>query len=327
MKHLPFFLISLILLCTLGCGSKHQSTEQIKPFASDTMNISQELHATDSINGIYYYGDVKGYKIHNRLNTDSANVYVDYDITIMELSHNITTTLASFIHYNLLDYGFVNDSDTIPPFSMKEFAPDYKRSQKENIEKMLGWSEECFKANADSIFEYSTDYNIEFSIHPVWLNDNYVTYFVFEYHYLGGMHGNYETYLHTFDKESGQTVNLNDIVKPDSIAKVRRLVAEHMASQNHFDNMKIPTLQNYLDSLNSWKNKTDIANYLNYGSPKDKYNITADDYPINDPGLNNTGLVFTYSKYHLTPGFEGCPVVVLTYDEVRDCLKEPFCNY
>lgn len=318
MKHFPIFLISLILLCAFGCGSN------IKPFASDTMNISQELHATDSINGIYYYGDVKGYKIQNRLNTDSANVYVDYDITILELNPNITTTLASFVHFNLLDYGFVNDSDTIPPFSMKEFDPDYKRSQKENMEKMLGWSEECFKANADSIFEYSTDYNIKFSIHPVWINENYVTYFVFEYHYTGGAHGNYETYLHTFDRKSGKTINLDDIVKPYKISKIRRLVAEHMASQNHFDNMKIPTLQNYLDSLNSWKN---TIYSFGSSSPKDYCHITINDYPLNDPGLNNAGLVFTYSKYHLTPGCEGCPVVVLTYDEVRDCLKESFCNY
>lgn len=324
MKHIPLLLICLISICIAGCRHKHQSTEYLTPFASDTIKTNIPLCPDDSLNGCYFYGDIKGYKINKRLNTRSKYFFVDYEITILDLSPYITLELFTFMHFNLWAYDFISEGDTISPFETQTFNP-YKRSQKEVMDTALYWAEQRFYANVPKYISYGQE--AWFSIYPVWINDNYVTYFVYKYLYSGGAHGNSDHFLQSFDLKSGKILELEDIIKPDCLDKIRKLAAEHMASQNHFDNMKIPTLQNYLDSLNVWKNGTNTLFQYYESSDNEKYNITVEDFPLSNPGLNNVGLVFNYSKYLLTPGCYGCPTVVLTYDEVREYLKEPFCNY
>ena len=55
--------------------------------------------------------------------------------------------------------------------------------------------------------------------------------------------------------------------------------------------------------------------------------ITLKNYPLENPAISSKGLVFCYERYELAPGVDGSPVVVLPYDEVRDCLKPPFNGY
>lgn len=72
---------------------------------------------------------------------------------------------------------------------------------------------------------------------------------------------------------------------------------------------------------------TDVSVVSGSNKKNEREKISLKNFPVNDPGIHGAGLVFNYEKYHLTPGIAGCPVILLPYDEIRDCLKEPFNHY
>ena len=319
------FLLLLISFVPSGCNS----TSELQSTLADSIDVYMQLKPNEEWNsGRHIYGkdSIVGNSIKYRLTTDSSDIYVDFNLTILELHPRITANLLSFIHREMLDWGFINENDTIPPFKTKEMT-DKGYSQSDIVKKALDWEGERFYHQLPLIFEYGErGYNLDIETYPVFLNENYVTYKKYAYYYTGGAHGNYSICLHTYNLKTGESVDLEDIIIPKKLNKVRERVAYHMAAKYPVYST-VNSIDVYLDSLNRWKGLTDLSVIFGFKKENEIEQISLKNYPINDPGLHGAGLVFTYEKYHLTPGICGCPTILISFDEIRDCLKEPFGNY
>lgn len=329
MKRILLFLPIIVLLVTMleSCLSKSSQTPLVE-YPTDSIDVSAPLKPNKEwYEGRHTYGDdsIVGNAMSYRMASDSSDIYVKLDITLLELHPKITSNLLSFSHNELLNWGFVPESDTIPPFNIKELAED-GTSQQDIARKVFGWESKSFYKQLSDILPYGTGYNIEIEIYPGYLDDDYVTYEKFSYYYTGGAHANYSSFLQTYNRHTGESVDLEDIVRPEKLGEFRKHVVSHMASKYPIYS-EVNSVESYLDSLNSWKGLTDIGVVTGLRKSTDLARITVENYPINDPGIHEAGLVITYEKYQLTPGISGCPVILLPFDEIRDCLKEPFCNY
>ena len=50
--------------------------------------------------------------------------------------------------------------------------------------------------------------------------------------------------------------------------------------------------------------------------------IKVDNFPVYHVGMTGLGVVFTYPKYSIAAGYEGCPAYVLSFDDVSGLLVE-----
>lgn len=319
MKRIILFLPISILLLTIVEACKHGSKETpLKDFPTDSINVFARLSPNEVWHsGRHTYGtdSTIGNTIHYRVATDSSQIHMNYDITLLELNPKITENLLSFIHTGLLVWGFVNEEDEIPTFDVKVMS-DKGFSQRDILKKMLDWESLLFYKDLPSLSNYENGYFIDFAIYPVYIDENYVTYNLYYEYYTGGDHPNDIFFLRTYDRQTGKSVNLEDLVKPDMIKKFRQQAVLHMASGYPIFSL-VNSVEAYLDSINRWLGITET----------EQKRITVDNYPVNNPGIHETGLVITYATYDLTPGCYGCPIILIPFDEIRECLKEPFCNY
>lgn len=324
MKKLLLMLLLLVLTIVWlvsGCNAR----TGVEKCESDSVDVYLPLQPNVARNpGCQTYGadSVSGHTISYRLATDSSRIYADFEVTVLDLHPEITESLLSFIHHELLEWRFIDEADTIVPLDVCELTAS-GLSQNEIVRKFFDWESGAYYRTLPSFIDWDV-YYIEMKIYPVFMNDDYVTFMNYAYYDTGGAHGNHTAFLQTYSRKTGGSVDLEDMIKPDKIDKVRERVVMHMASSYPIYS-SVTTVEEYLDSLNSWMGY--ITEPMGVRNPEDSERITLNNYPLNGPGIHGAGLVFTYGKYQLTPGCDGCPVVVLTYDEIRDCLKEPFNNY
>ena len=328
MKKLLFFPVVVLLILITWTFSGCNGNTKLQVLPSDSIDVYARLKPNENwISCRHTYGNdsIIGYTIKYRLATDTSNVFVDFDITTLELHPRITANLLSFIHNEMLTQGFINECDTIVPFGITEMT-DKGFTQNDIVRKALDWESDLYYSELPCIMEDSFGFELDIEIYPVFLNEDYVTYKKYSYYYTGGAHGNYSSFLQTFNRKTGESVDLEDIIIPEKMDDVREKVALHMAA-NYPIYSSIATMEEYLDSLNRWKGLTDIGVIMGVTKEEYRERITLKNYPLNDPGVHGAGLVFTYEKYHLTPGCDGCPTILVTFDEIKGCLKEPFCNY
>lgn len=301
----------------------------IKKCSSDSIDVEMPLKPNeDGCSQFHTYGtdSIEGTDIHYRMATDSNRISVELNINTLELSHKITTHLLECLHYTLYHNGFVDDGGNVITYRVKKLA-EKGLLQAEIVKDILDWESELFYKKLPTIIDYDERaFYISMSVKPVFLNEDYVTYSFISYAYTGGMHGNGVSYLQSFDRKTGKFIELDDLVKPEKIEKLRKRVVLHMASMYPIYS-DCSTVDNYLQGLNKWLGLIDVSVLMGAKKADDRELISLENYPLNDPGIHGAGLVFSYEKYHVTPGADGCPQVVLTFDEIRDCLKEPLCNY
>lgn len=328
MKKLLFFPVVLLLILITWSVSGCNGNTKLQVLPTDSIDVYARLKPNeDRISSRNTYGkdSIVGHTIKYRLTTDTSNVSVNFDVTTLELHPKITANLLSFIHYEMSTQGFINEGDSIVPFDVKEMTKK-GLTQSDIAKKVLYWESGLYYNELPSIMKYGVGFELYIEIYPVFLNEDYVTYKKYSYSYTGGAHGNYSSFLQTYNRKTGESVDLEDIIIPEKIDDVREKVVSHMAA-NYPIYSSVATVEEYLDSLNRWKGLTDVEVIMGVTKDEDRECITLKNYPLNDPGVHAAGLVFTYEKYHLTPGCEGCPTILVTFDEIRSCLKEPFCNY
>ena len=334
MRHLiPIFLIFCLtgigITVTSGCKNRSVETTALKRYASDTTDVSIPLKPNENLysNRLTYGKDsIPGNTFKYHFPSDSSEIYMNYDVTILELNPKITSDLLSFLHKETLACGFINEKDSVVPWTFEQLNGE-GLAQEQLVKKILEWEGESFKRQLTNIYDSGVrGFNLSIEIYPVFMNEDYITYEKYAYYYTGGAHGNYTSFLQTYDIKTGETVGLEDMIEPGKINKFRRKVIEHMASSYPIY-QDVTSVQQYLDSLNNWLGNINPGVASGVVKKEDLNKITEENYPLNTPGINETGLVMTYDKYQLTPGSDGVPVIVLTYDEIRDCLKAPFNQY
>lgn len=307
-------LFFVIILTAISCNN----TRNIVPNDADSEDISQPLQPNEEeIPGKLTFGEdsVPGFSLQIEMLTDSAEVYVNVSrFTDIDTDTKITVNILDFIVNQLESSGFITENK----FKVSEIFPkmlDSEGSTEAAVECFFKTIEYDFEQQLPEIYSYKVPYNITFDIFPVYIDRNYITFFQSAYCYTGGAHGNTVMKLITYYLNDGTELTFDDIFLPSSISQIREEVAAHMAySYPLYEN--ITTVDQYIDSLNLWLgNEPEEAGEVS--SPK----ITLANFPLPQAALNSSGVVFVYPMYELTPGSEGCPVVILPYHDVKDFLK------
>lgn len=313
------------MLCP-SCSSGSKNGEAIVDYPIDRLDVFKPLIPIDSIEVSKSYRGIPIALTKDSFATDNSEIYIKMDFVILDQNPKITTNLLSFAMFNLSDCGFTHTPDSLISEKYDVFKITDIPTQ-ELINQFSDVVSKEFYAQLPTILSYDDwGFNMDIEIYPVFLNDEYVTYCKDAYWYTGGAHGNYSKFLQTYDIKTGDSVDLEDIIKPDMIGEFRKVVVKHMASSYPiFEDIK--TVEEYLDSLNEWKGNTNIGVVLGVVSRDELRKITMENYPIDDPGITEVGLVISYEKYFLTPGVNGCPTIVIPFDEIKHCLKPPFNQY
>ena len=316
-----FTLVASTFIGSASCTNKVQSIEK---FSSDSADVFASIIPQDPTERPITYKGIPVVTLKDSIPTENSEIYINLNFTILDQNLEITDDLLNFGLYNLADTGFFYTPDSV--CSEKYRFVFIGMSSQEAAERLANIASKEFYEELPTILTYECGFNIDINVYPVFLNSEYVTYYKNAYCYTGGANGNSVLTLQTYNSNTGKALDIKDIIKPDKLIKLRETVAAHMASSYPIYE-GISTVQQYLDSLNQWRGATDLDRVPEHASSNNIELITLKNYPIGDLGITAEGLVFCYPKYFLTPGSDGCPVIVVKYDEIRDCLKSPFNCY
>ena len=311
--------VFIVILACSSCRSNRPNSIAIEKFPIDTMDVYKSLIPGDSLKLSKSFQGIPVAYSNDRFVTNDSNVFLEMEIVVLDQNPKIISNLLSFAALKLSDTGFIHTPDSLFLEKYNDLA--HKDDSPQTIlNKFSSSVKEEFYDEISTILNYGCAFNINIEIYPVFLTEDYVTYCKSAYSYTGGAHGNYSRYLQSYDIKTGEAVSLEEVIKPDKMKDFREVVVKHMAySYPIYDGLK--TVEEYLDSLNNWLGNTNLRDSSGSVSSEDVKKITLDNYPLNNPGLTKEGLVINYEKYFLTPGSDGCPTIVIAYDEIGDCLS------
>lgn len=315
-----FRLIGLFLpLCFFILLSACRNTERaVVPCDTDTDLIYRPLEPNEE-------GDTIGKALFGKDNIPGMIMDIEFPnphpesyilfnkLTLLEINPAINQDLFDFIETYMKEENFVKESFSLPSQLYSRLIME-GNSMEEASNMILDMLKKGFEDNMEDQ-EVINAFNLTFQIYPVFLDDNYITYRQSCYSYTGGAHGMQYNFLKTYEISTGRMLTLEDIVKPDGIETVREEVVAHMAySYPIYEN--ITTVGQYLDSLNVW-----LGNFNPMGETG---KLTLKDFPLPAPAITSEGLAFIYEMYELTPGSDGCPLVVIPYNDIKGCLYPKF---
>lgn len=236
--------------------------------------------------------DMKFAEISRIFPVDSTGqFYLSIRAIIPSEQSNITQNLYS----SLLDY-YKQLGDTLDKAPAVAATP----SQFAQAVDDLGLQ---FKAYASP---YATDsvtpgFMMDIDMRPVYGAEGYMTYAIFEDNYTGGAHGDLDTYFETFNTATGQPYTFNDMFSAKGRDAIRKKLVDIIAKDKEM------SVDDYLKALNEFLMPSTA--------------ITVDNFPVYHVGITSLGVVFTYPKYSIAAGFEGCPAYVIPLDEVASYLE------
>lgn len=308
-----FFSMGVVALIALSCNRSNDRI--VVPDEIDIDEVYQPLSPNDPEDPselTFGKDNVPGFIFNYEMMSDKEDIFIYFEnFTVLDVNPSITSDLFNFAYDNLKEYGFINENSSIAPDKFKEIC-SHTSSYKGAAAKLLDDLKEQFDGQLDSIYRYDTPFNAYLNIYPVYLDHEFVTYRESAYLYTGGAHGMTVSYLKTFRLSDGSVMTLDDLIKKENIRDFREEVAAHMAySYPIYENIK--TVNQYLDSLNTWLD--------NFSSEDDTDIITVENYPVPDVALIKDGIACVYQMYELTPGSDGCPVVVIPYKDLKGWLK------
>lgn len=306
----PIFISLFLIVSWWSCQRQNRP---VVPYEIDSDEIFKPLEANEDndLQGLVFGKEnIPGIIFDYEMETNDSNVYVFFpNFNLLDINPAINQNIFDFISSQMKENDFLNEGFQVPQnfyVSLLEEGKSYSQA----AECVLDSLKTGFDAQLKNLGDTSTPFNMVFRIYPVFLDEKYVTFRLLSYNYTGGAHGMTFSYLKTYDLESGKLLTLDDIVKPEGLPLIREEVAAKMAySYPIYEN--ITTVEQYIDSLNVW-----VDNFDEEKTDK----ITLKNYPLTDPGITSEGLVFIYQMYDLTPGSDGCPVVLLPYNEIKGCL-------
>lgn len=309
------FIFSLILISFYSCS---QSERPVVPYDTEADAVFKRLspNEEDAPEGLTFGKDsIPGVIFDYEMSTNDSDIYVFFDkFTLLDINPEINQDIVEFIYSHMSENDFLTSAAQLPYNVFSNLVASGVGYQ-DAMTKVLDMLRIYFEAGLASRSFILPPFHMYFMIYPVYLDDNYITYRLYASCFTGGAHGIPYSYLRTYDLNSGKLLTLKDIVKPEGLKDVREEVAAHMAySYPIYEN--ITTVNQYIDSLNKW---------LDHFDPMDiTGKITIQDFPLSDPAITSEGLAFIYSVYELTPGSDGCPLVVIPYRDIKGCLYPQF---
>ena len=313
-KFTQLFFFVLILIAFFACKPQDR---QVVPYETDADEIFKSLSPNDegspeamTFGAANIPGIIKDYE----MTTQDSDIYIYLDnLTLLDINPDINNDIIDFIQKELAEEGFISDSFSLGDNSFKSLLAKGV-AYTDAVDTIMNLDHKAFETQLTK-YEYLTAFNMTFRIYPVYLDKDYITYREYCYCYTGGAHGMQYSYLKTYDLNSGKLLTLEDIVKPECIEDVREEVAAQMAySYPIYEN--ITTVNQYLDSLNVWLEHFDTSDSSDI--------ITVKNFPLSNPAITEKGLAFIYQMYTLTPGSDGCPLIVVPYRDIKGCLYPQF---
>lgn len=304
------FFVSLIILA-IGCDR----SRQVVPYDTDPDEVYKALapNEEDAPEGLRFGPDgISGITWDFEIPTQDSDVYIFFqNFTLLDVNPLINDSIFSFIAEQMEESGFAASGFSLPSDAYSSLLKNGE-SYGGAGQKLLDVLKEAFESKLEEEGMPKYPFHLYFQIYPVFMDKNYVSYRLTAYSFTGGAHGMTYSYLKSYDLRTGKTLTLEDIVTPEGMEDVREEVAAHMAySYPIYEN--ITTVDQYIDSLNVWLDHFDPMGLTG--------DVSLKNFPLPNPALTSEGLAFVYEMYVLTPGSDGCPLVVVPYKDLKGCLK------
>ncbi len=292
------FMVAIAASSTLfmaSCGSKATKTDATVEELDDLIEENSVTVKVNSVTDTILNIDGKSVsfsEIDRIYNVDASGQFF---MSVRAIVPAQSSAITNKLYHTIVDYfKVIADSSAVAPVSADnptELAADLD---------VIG------QQFVDYARQFATDtvtngYLLNVDIRPVYGKDNYITYAVYADFYTGGAHGEVDTYFETFNTATAEAYDFDSMFSKDGQKVVREKLVDIIAKD------KGQTVEEYLKSLND---------FVMPDSP-----ITVDNFPVYHVGVTSLGIVFTYPKYSIAAGYEGCPAYVIPVDELSSYLK------
>ena len=123
-----------------------------------------------------------------------------------------------------------------------------------------------------------------------------MTYFIDTYNFQGGAHGLNQLLTLNFDKTTGKTLTLEDVLVPGYKVKLNNLLQKALLKK---------------------------ANCKDINELHDKgYLFSMEMYPSNNYVLGKEGITFIYNPYEIAPYELGRIELTISYDDMENLMKK-----
>ena len=229
-------------------------------------------------------------EIHDKLkldNTveDSPSITIDISIPVVKsLNKNISNKLDKTLTSMIFEEEEINLNKAVQEFCRKR-KEEFVLSINEYISDNGGNVPEFFHG-----LYYSITANAESGL------NGYINYTVTQDAYLGGAHPNSYKSTIIFNPINGNTVTLDDILKPEYTEELTALLTAKLLKEHN---------------ARSIKEAQEIGFFISEPGVPIPSSYTFD----------NNGIMFIYNTYEIAPYVFGAIHLTLTYDELKDLLK------
>jgi hypothetical protein len=206
-----------------------------------------------------------------------AKIVLEYPVIKVSFSGAINDSLENYIQAALLDNYSELNIKTVDEMA-ERFFKDYEESRKDFPDRITSWE-------------------INNSISVIY-NENSIVSFLSEfYHYTGGAHGNSGIYFSNFNSQTGEKLELLDILIPGYENELNK------AAEKIFRIEKQLSANSNLESEGFWFEGNKFSLNKNFG-------------------IKNEGLIFYFNSYEIAPYAMGPTEILIPYKEIKNLVKQ-----
>lgn len=176
------------------------------------------------------------------------------------------------------------------------------------------YNEECPWSDRELWFHWERQFLL--SLQWKWGGGRYLTFYVANDGYYGGIHGIYTREYVSLDLQKKKVLTFDDLIKPAKRQYVRNILLAKMKA-DYCKGCEPVTDAEYLLHLHS--EYVIQSKFKDVGS-KEAVGYMKENFPLNDPAITPEGLVFYYAPYEIDCFAAGNKFFVLTYQELKDCM-------
>lgn len=176
------------------------------------------------------------------------------------------------------------------------------------------YNEECPWNDRELWFHWERQFLL--SLQWKWVGSRYLTFYVADDGYYGGIHGIYTREYVSLDLQKRRVLTFDNLIKPEKRHYVRTILLKKMKADYYKDD-ELMTDAEYLLHLNC---EDEIESRFKDVGSKEAVEYMMANFPLNDPAITPEGLVFYYAPYEIDCFIAGNKFFVLTYQELKDCM-------
>lgn len=176
------------------------------------------------------------------------------------------------------------------------------------------YNEECPWSDRELWFHWGRQFLL--SLQWKWVGNRYLTFYVANDGYYGGIHGIYTREYVSLDLQKKRVLTFDDLIKPEKRQYVRNILLAKMEADfcKGYDSI---TDAEYLLHLHS---EYAIQSKFKDVESKEAVEYMRTNFPLNNPAITPAGLVFYYAPYEIDCFAAGNKFFVLTYQELKNCM-------